>query len=398
MATKHTHLTRGLQQQSVNVHENNFSIATCHLSATYLSKHLSMRGFSEATKNVSSSGSEAQTSTPSLNPDRAATKIQAGYRGYRVRKLYHTGDGSTSTPAKQNTSSPYGTASRAMGDRTTGINPVLAATRIQAGYRGYKVRKQLHHERQDDSSNESSSYPQHPVRFQNSTEADRAAAKIQASFRGYMTRRALLEQKSAAPGRETHSQNEWNRQETHHSDHIPVTTVTPLRTRDSNLYTFSRESQPTSRVPSKPRDFSDHYQSAPRNRDQKNLNDAAAVIQAGFRGYQTRKALHSSATRVPDESKKQSSLDQKYSQSHDSPSKDLNKENAEQAATRIQATYRGFVTRKKLRQSNKMSSPARVNAISEHKQTIVDPNLAATKIQAAFRGFTTRQKIHLSHE
>ncbi|KAA3681748.1 uncharacterized protein DEA37_0000415 [Paragonimus westermani] len=363
-----------------------------------LTKNLSMRGFSEATRNVSSSGSEAQTFTPSLNPDRAATKIQAGYRGYRVRKLYHTGDSSTSFTAKQNTSSPYGTASRATGDRTTGINPVLAATRIQAGYRGYKVRKQLHHGRQDDLSNESNSYPQHPARFPSSTEADKAAAKIQASFRGYMTRRALLEQKSAAPRRETHSQNEWNPQETYHSDHTPVITVTPLRTRDSNVYTFSHESQPMSCVPSKPRDFSDRYQSAPRNRDQKNLNDAAAIIQAGFRGYQTRKALHSSAISVPDESNKHTSLDQKHSQSDESPPKDLNKENAEQAATRIQATYRGFVTRKKLRQSNKTSSPDRVNAISEHKQTAVDPNLAATKIQAAFRGFTTRQKIHLSHE
>ncbi|KAF7259954.1 hypothetical protein EG68_02893 [Paragonimus skrjabini miyazakii] len=362
-------------------------------------KSVNMRGFGEATRNVSSSGSEAQTSTPSLNPDKAATKIQAGYRGYRVRKLYHTGDCSIGLSAKPNSSSPYGTTSTNTGDRSTSISPVLAATRIQAGYRGYKVRKGLHHENQDDLSNLPSIYSQYPAKSRESTEADKAAAKIQASFRGYMTRRALLEQKLlAAPRREMHTQNERNQQETTHSDRTPVSTVTPLRTRDSNLYSYDEKLQSISNVPSKPRDFSGHYHSAPQNRDHKDLNEAAAIIQAGFRGYQTRKALHSSAIRDRNKSDRQSSLDRKHNQRYKSPLKDLNKENAEQAATRIQATYRGFVTRKKLRQSNKMQSPARTSAISEHKQTAVDPNLAATKIQAAFRGFTTRQKINLSHE
>ncbi|KAF5403242.1 hypothetical protein PHET_03283 [Paragonimus heterotremus] len=362
-------------------------------------KSVNMRGCGEATRNVSSSGSEAQTSTPSLNPDRAATKIQAGYRGYRVRKLYHSGDCSIGLPVKRDSSSTYGTASTNTDDRSTNISPVLAATRIQAGYRGYRVRKELHPENQDVLSNQPDIYSQYPAKSRESTEADKAAAKIQASFRGYMTRRALLEQKlSAAPRREMHTQNERNLQETTHSNRIPVSTVTPLRTRDSNLCSFGQESQSISSVPSKPRDFSDHYQSPLQNRDHKDLNEAAAIIQAGFRGYQTRKALHSSAIRDRNKSNRQSSFDQKHNQLYESPLKDLNKENAEQAATRIQATYRGFVTRKKLRQSNKTHSPARTSAISEHKQTIVDPNLAATKIQAAFRGFTTRQKIHSSHE
>ncbi|KAF6772635.1 hypothetical protein AHF37_08601 [Paragonimus kellicotti] len=207
--------------------------------------------------------------------------------------MYHTGDHSISLPARHDSSSAYGTATRDTSDRTTGISPVLAATRIQAGYRGYRVRKELHHEFQDDLSNQSRIYPQYPAKSRGSTEADKAAAKIQASFRGYMTRRALLEQKlSTAPRREMHKQNERNQQGTNHSDRIPVSTVTPLRTRDSNLYSFSQESQSISCVPSNIRDFSDHYQSAPQNRAHKDLNEAAAIIQAGFRGYQTRKALH----------------------------------------------------------------------------------------------------------
>lgn len=91
----------------------------------------------------------------SLTEDRAATKIQAQYRGYKTRKN--------------------------MSKTTTGVlnrrhsasdAEIVAATKIQAGFRGYRVRKQKRRNSLDLSQ-------------------DCAAIKIQACYRGYKTRKGL---------------------------------------------------------------------------------------------------------------------------------------------------------------------------------------------------------------
>lgn len=102
--------------------------------------------------------------TLSISEEDAATKIQAGFRGYRVRKQL-----------KQHCNGNSATANNTMANDNNGqnrhkINKPMdkekCATKIQAGIRGFLVRKKQR------------------------VAAD-AAVKIQAGFRGFRARKQL---------------------------------------------------------------------------------------------------------------------------------------------------------------------------------------------------------------
>ncbi|XP_035892471.1 IQ domain-containing protein N [Anopheles stephensi] len=96
----------------------------------------------------------------SQSEDDAATKIQAGFRGYRVRKQMR-GQGTNAAGA------PGGVGAGAVsGAASTGTVEDKSATKIQANVRGFLVRKKQ-------------------------KMATEAATKIQASFRGFKTRKEL---------------------------------------------------------------------------------------------------------------------------------------------------------------------------------------------------------------
>lgn len=111
----------------------------------------------------------------------AATKIQAGFRGYRVRKqilLKQNKAATTSTSTDPSSSTTYPIKSKGNGNKIDNDvnnninynNPTKiedkSATTIQANVRGYLVRKKQ-------------------------KVAAEAATKIQASFRGFKTRKEL---------------------------------------------------------------------------------------------------------------------------------------------------------------------------------------------------------------
>uniref|UniRef100_A0A182JQ75 Uncharacterized protein n=1 Tax=Anopheles christyi TaxID=43041 RepID=A0A182JQ75_9DIPT len=100
----------------------------------------------------------------SQSEDDAATKIQAGFRGYRVRKqMRGQGKGSITTSAGMASGIGAGTGSGAPSSVTVEDK---SATKIQANVRGFLVRKKQ-------------------------KMATEAATKIQASFRGFKTRKEL---------------------------------------------------------------------------------------------------------------------------------------------------------------------------------------------------------------
>lgn len=94
----------------------------------------------------------------SQSEDDAATKIQANFRGYRVRKQMR-GQGAALAPAAANGGVASGTV-------PPGTVEDKSATKIQANVRGFLVRKKQ-------------------------KMATEAATKIQASFRGFKTRKEL---------------------------------------------------------------------------------------------------------------------------------------------------------------------------------------------------------------
>ncbi|XP_062540128.1 IQ domain-containing protein N [Armigeres subalbatus] len=108
----------------------------------------------------------------SQSEDDAATKIQAGFRGYRVRKQIRQGRPGSTGGVSGNPSAGAGSSSggsQAQRSPRVGKKTTLedkSATKIQAGIRGFLVRK----------------------RQKTATDA---ATKIQASFRGFKTRKDL---------------------------------------------------------------------------------------------------------------------------------------------------------------------------------------------------------------
>uniref|UniRef100_A0A182XF69 Myosin motor domain-containing protein n=1 Tax=Anopheles quadriannulatus TaxID=34691 RepID=A0A182XF69_ANOQN len=102
----------------------------------------------------------------SQSEDDAATKIQAGFRGYRVRKqMRGQGSGKGAVIASGGMVSGAGAGSGS-GTSSSGTVEDKSATKIQANVRGFLVRKKQ-------------------------KMATEAATKIQASFRGFKTRKEL---------------------------------------------------------------------------------------------------------------------------------------------------------------------------------------------------------------
>lgn len=102
----------------------------------------------------------------SISEENAATKIQANFRGYRVRKQIKDTSASSSSSAS---GVPLDSSSGSVCKRGSDRELDQSATKIQAGIRGYLVRKKQ-------------------------KLASDAATKIQANFRGFKTRQQLKKQ------------------------------------------------------------------------------------------------------------------------------------------------------------------------------------------------------------
>lgn len=96
----------------------------------------------------------------SLSEDDAAVKIQAGWKGYRVRKQLRN-----SRKSKGSQQNGHGGSSRRKSSENSTIEE-RSAVKIQAGWKGFKIRRELKCARE-------------------------AATKIQASFRGFRIRKEL---------------------------------------------------------------------------------------------------------------------------------------------------------------------------------------------------------------
>ena len=143
--------------------------------------------FQDMTTNEDIQGKEsihAEKEIDSDDPDveRAATKIQAGFRGHKVRKEMKSN--------KQNTKDCIPEE-----DHPDFAEYDLAARKIQAGYRGHKTRKVL-----KDMSTELGNTLSEKEGWNedynidediDDAEAEQAATKIQAGFRGHKARKEI---------------------------------------------------------------------------------------------------------------------------------------------------------------------------------------------------------------
>ncbi|XP_021346393.1 doublecortin domain-containing protein 2-like isoform X4 [Mizuhopecten yessoensis] len=212
---------------------------------------------------------------------------------------------------------------------------------------------------------------------------DEAATKIQASFRGHQARQEVAQIKKD----QDTSQNKdtSQRKDTPQSKDTPQRKDTPQKEKTKDNLASDAE------------------------------NEAAAKIQAGFRGYQTRQELKakghkvrppissqgdtgdvSKVAKVEEDAaatKIQASVRGYQARKEIKTLKEEKKKN--EAATLIQANYKGFKVRKEIKE-NKPGEAGKTTKETPKNETDnkeLTEDEAATKIQASFRGYQTREKI-----
>lgn len=112
--------------------------------------------------------------------DEAATKIQAGFRGHKTRQdLKKQKENQQVKDAKKSSVNTGKTASK-RNQKTSEED--IAATKIQAGFRGHQTRKELAQKK---------AMKEDKKAMKEDKELDQAATKIQANYRGHKTRKEL---------------------------------------------------------------------------------------------------------------------------------------------------------------------------------------------------------------
>ena len=136
---------------------------------------------------------------------------------------------------------------------------------------------------------------------------------------------------------------------------------------------------------------------------QKHKEDEAAVkIQAGFRGHQVRKSMKDVQSGEEGEEKQATVEDsnefvEKVTENETAEeTKDFEDPKYGEAATKIQAGFRGFKTREELKgrlSKDKLAEEPAEQVDGEESETAKEEEAAAVKIQASFRGHKARKEV-----
>lgn len=277
---------------------------------------------------------------------------------------------------------------------------VSAATTIQATFRGYQTRQNL-------KTEENISINELPSSQEANDQLNSAATTIQATFRGFQERKNL---KTEDLDKDLHDEKSEN-----------ITDVTELITNQEEINkdlnsaattiqaTF-RGFQARQNIKSDEPGKVSHINKIPTNVEEVSdeLNSAATTIQATFRGFQARQNLK---TGEQDEVNSELPNTQEEKHNVELPVSEDNKGKVElpvnqaevsdefiDAATTIQATFRGFKARQDLKNQDIEADnlieelvKQQDGSVKQLDEDLDKLNSAATTIQATFRGFQARQ-------
>eukprot|EP00095_Tigriopus_kingsejongensis_P003051 snap_masked-scaffold101_size371023-processed-gene-0.7 protein:Tk03051 transcript:snap_masked-scaffold101_size371023-processed-gene-0.7-mRNA-1 annotation:"sperm surface protein sp17" len=322
-----------------------------------------------------------------LTEDQAATKIQAGYRGMRARKEIVPLNLSEMT--RDGDPFPEEGEPEAIDIDLSDPEVERAATKIQAGYKGMRTRKSMREkaEEQPDAMDIDLTDP----------EVERAATKIQAGYKGMRTRRELKipypeeaihmadpEMEQAATKIQAGYRGMRTRRGMKPIPDVEVVVGEEITPRSESEGDLSKMDPQNELVEGE----LDHAASAaevdaygePINIDMTapDMEQAATKIQAGFRGMQARKGIQG-----------------RVAKAEDAFDIDLNDPEVEAAASKIQAGYMGMRTRRDLAarrpdiETVESNEEVIIGSYPEDDETIS----AATKIQAGFKGMKARRDL-----
>ena len=268
-----------------------------------------------------------------------------------------------------------------------------ATTKIQAGFRGHQARKEVEKIRQQKDEEESPTPTFTLTTVDGSTEdieENAAAIKIQAGFRGSQARKQIKamkdqeEESSIATSDDTEA---YDCSENSSEDDGGVTQIVKARSEmeiDCAATTIQGGYKEISE-----KDAEVIEEEVDIDLDDPDVANAATKIQAGFRGSQARKEVQ--------EMKQEKLKNQdKEKETPEEVDIDLDDPDVANAATKIQAGFKGHQARKEVQQMKKEKMEQQEKEATEEIDIdLDDPEVAdaATKIQAGFKGSQARKEV-----
>ena len=352
--------------------------------------------------------------------EQAASKIQAGFKGMKARKEVSAMKENVKDSAKEVTGDK---GKEEVNDIKTDpdANDIdidlndpdveQAATKIQAGFKDMKARKEVAVIRDEQKETENKATEEIDIDL-NDPDVEHAATKIQAGFKGMKARKEVTAMKDGI-----------------------METDNNLRDSSQNKLKAEKKVEMTSEVDNKDnkevsesseKPVIDKEEIVDIDLDDPDVEQAATKIQAGFKGMKARKevnALKEENKETKDKTAEE--IDGKLKESNDSKliddeiiDIDLNDPDVENAATKIQAGFKGMKARKEVSAMKDGKNETDTNEAQDKKEELDkntmetsasnevididlnDPDVehAATKIQAGFKGMKARKDVQSMKE
>ena len=335
----------------------------------------------------------------------AATKIQAAFKGHKTRKGQMASEVKKATVFKSSHHRHIVRKSKPVDDDLPDLKDKDvqdAANKIQAAFKGHKARKgQMASEVKKATVFKGHRHVRKakPVDEDlpdlNDKEVQDAATKIQAAFKGHKTRKQgqmASEVKKATVFKSHHAVKKSQQPKKPIDDDLPDLKDKEVQEATEKIqaafkgYKFRKGQQMASEV-KKATVFKRPRKQKPVDNDDvlpdltdKGVQDAATKIQAAFKGHQIRKK---GGRQMASEVKKATAFKgQRTKQQIDDDLPDLEDKDVQNAATKIQAAFKGH----KVRLAKKLKPDDDLPDLND--KGIQD---AATKIQAAFKGHKVRK-------